>query len=515
MSDFNQEINIAWLEHRLRTAKPVDLKTIHNTSDASGTFAPLTANLRVVAPARNNMATNPRMTGAAPPSPNSPPSPPAPPPNPLNLTIPDSFNWNDMNDVATKRYPRCPKTALQTSYIMPPPNQGQCGSCWAVSSASIHGDRWCIWTQKPNVMLSSTYVMSCDKVDGNNQCEGGIPAVFGMYCETQGIPTDACWSYNWCDPTATSCDDANMPNCGNMNKKTCPGHDELPGASFSLWKAAPGSTSSMNNAQDIKEEIFLRGPVVGSYFVMADFMYAKQATSTTTNWPQTNGIYMNMNPSPYTDIKDISSASSNCMICPASGGDSCSLPTVKASQCILGGHAVAIVGYGVDAAVPGFTAPVNYWIVRNSWGNKWNVDGFFKVAWSGNYTYKGVATAINTQIALDNTITKIFNSPIQGGIPFGGVTVWDPATTQIEPCATNGPTPPPALRAGSRKFSADGALLDPNAGVSTAGSIFMIFLAIVLASLLVLATGWAISSGVSLASSKPPSCGTSKYIVSK
>ena len=38
----------------------------------------------------------------------------------------------------------------------------------------------------------------------------------------------------------------------------------------------------------------------------------------------------------------------------------------------LGGHAVKIVGFGVEGGV-------DYWLVANSWNSGWGDNGFFKI----------------------------------------------------------------------------------------------------------------------------------------
>ncbi len=40
---------------------------------------------------------------------------------------------------------------------------------------------------------------------------------------------------------------------------------------------------------------------------------------------------------------------------------------------LIGGHAVRILGWGVDKQ------GVDYWLVANSWGPEWGLDGFFKI----------------------------------------------------------------------------------------------------------------------------------------
>lgn len=45
-------------------------------------------------------------------------------------------------------------------------------------------------------------------------------------------------------------------------------------------------------------------------------------------------------------------------------------------------HLVSVVGWGVedaDGETDKFGKPVEYWIVRNSWGRAWGEDGFFRI----------------------------------------------------------------------------------------------------------------------------------------
>jgi len=41
------------------------------------------------------------------------------------------------------------------------------------------------------------------------------------------------------------------------------------------------------------------------------------------------------------------------------------------SAVALGGHAVELMGWGVDG--------VNYWLVKNSWNELWGDNGFFRI----------------------------------------------------------------------------------------------------------------------------------------
>jgi hypothetical protein len=90
------------------------------------------------------------------------------------------------------------------------------------------------------------------------------------------------------------------------------------------------------------------------------------------------------------------------------------------------GHAVMIVGWGKDNNVPGY-GPLEYWIVQNSWGDDWNDNGYFKIAFSQQLNSDGVYASkpdplnpgkfINQGIGLD-LMTQPDN--------YGGTYTWVP-----------------------------------------------------------------------------------------
>jgi cathepsin B len=85
------------------------------------------------------------------------------------------------------------------------------------------------------------------------------------------------------------------------------------------------STVKLPNPTSIQANILQYGPVEAAFTVYQDFMY------------YSSGIY------------------------------------THTSGSALGGHAVKIIGWGNENGQ-------NYWIVANSWGTSWGLDGFFKIA---------------------------------------------------------------------------------------------------------------------------------------
>ena len=81
------------------------------------------------------------------------------------------------------------------------------------------------------------------------------------------------------------------------------------------------------NEASIRQEILTNGPVVASYDVYEDFL------------SYGSGVYHHI------------------------------------SGNFVGGHAVKIIGWGVESGTP----PTPYWLVANSWNVTWGLNGFFKI----------------------------------------------------------------------------------------------------------------------------------------
>ena len=92
------------------------------------------------------------------------------------------------------------------AWLMDPPNQSLCGSCWAVSSTSAHTDRYSIANKTKTPVLSVKTAPCATMQQGADGCLGGLPSDAGCFFEQIGVPEDSCWPYSdFCSPTATAC----------------------------------------------------------------------------------------------------------------------------------------------------------------------------------------------------------------------------------------------------------------------------------------------------------------------
>ena len=203
-------------------------------------------------------------------------------------------------------------------------DQAQCGSCWAFGAAETLTDRFCIASGgKVNVTLSPQYLVSCSTF--NMGCNGGTLTVAWKSLEISGLPTLECTPYTSQSGDVASCSDL---------EKGC-----TDGSSLKKYYAESWSTMWYISANSIKKEIMTNGPVESAFTVYEDFMsYA-------------GGVYKH-----------------------TSGSE-------------LGGHAIKIIGWGVEDGQ-------EYWLVQNSWGEDWGEKGYFRMAiGDSSMDYNGVAGA--------------------------------------------------------------------------------------------------------------------------
>lgn len=191
-------------------------------------------------------------------------------------------------------------------------DQAQCGSCWAFGAAESFGDRVCIAEgKKEQVVLSTQNLVSCDY--NNYGCQGGYLNMVWDFLATVGITTDKCWGYQSGKGDVPACPDTKEHKVLKCEDQSTPVYYKVSSVAHPVTIA------------DIKAEIAANGPMETGFMVYRDFMSYK------------SGVYKHLS------------------------GD------------LLGGHAIKVLGWGVEDGQ-------NYWLAANSWGTKWGENGLFKIA---------------------------------------------------------------------------------------------------------------------------------------
>ena len=211
-------------------------------------------------------------------------------------------------------------------------DQSACGSCWAFGAVSAMSDRLCVKSgQKDQRRISSEDLLECCDSCGFG-CEGGYLYQSWSYSKSDGLVTGGLYDdKKFCKPYA-------FPPCNHHSKgpyDDCSQHDyETPECKrkcqdgyeteYKKDRIKSASIYSIRGEENIMRELFTNGSVEASFTVYEDFLLYK------------SGVYQ------------------------------------RRSGSALGGHAIKIMGYGVENGL-------KYWLGVNSWNTNWGENGTFKI----------------------------------------------------------------------------------------------------------------------------------------
>jgi len=250
--------------------------------------------------------------------------------------IPESF------DVRTN-WPEC---AAITGHVR---DQSNCGSCWAFGSTEAFNDRYCIKTGDASTLFAPEDTVSCCsgiKCGMSNGCNGGQPSGAWKFFVNTGVVSGGDWADvgqgNSCRPyTMETCahhvaPPAGMESCTDLNggneystpkcTSECESNYDV---TFNKDKHFASSSYGVKGVENMQKEMMEKGTLSVAFTVYEDFE------------AYTGGVYQHT--------------------------------TGKS----LGGHAIKMVGWGVDNGTP-------YWICTNSWNNTWGEEGTFRILRGNN-----------------------------------------------------------------------------------------------------------------------------------
>ncbi|XP_037001330.1 cathepsin B isoform X1 [Artibeus jamaicensis] len=237
-----------------------------------------------------------------------------------DIALPENFD-------AREQWPQCPT-------IKEIRDQGSCGSCWAFGAVEAISDRICILSNGlQNVEVSAEDLLTCCGFQCGEGCNGGFPSGAWNFWKKQGLVSGGLYeSHVGCRPySIPPCEhhvNGSRPPCSGEGGDT-PKCSKIcePGYSPSYKEDKHFGCDAYSVPSDEKEimaEIYKNGPVEAAFSVYSDFLMYK------------SGVYQHVT------------------------GE------------MVGGHAVRILGWGVENGTP-------YWLVGNSWNTDWGDNGFFKI----------------------------------------------------------------------------------------------------------------------------------------
>jgi C1A family cysteine protease len=276
-------------------------------------------------------------------------------------TLPSYFDWSRQSDI-TK-----------------PQNQGTCGSCWAVAASTCLSDVFVASKRITNPNVSAGYILSCYP---QQQCEGGNPFLAIRDMELHGARTSECIP-NTLPIQKCNCHKLGPAYYPEETRVICIPPDLSKFSSDqaeliqSYLNSLYGTSTNLNLSKEpisniqriIKHHIYNHGPVLTGFHVFKNFMKG--------DFRETNEIYIETQS--YQGIPGIDYK--------------------QLDQDWIGSHAVVIVGWG-EAPIQEKMVP--YWICRNSWGEAWGMNGYFRMAMYGTEPFRNRVSQFEYPSLIEN-----------------------------------------------------------------------------------------------------------------
>jgi len=192
-----------------------------------------------------------------------------------------------------------------------------CGSCWAHAATSALSDRIKIARKAawPEINISPQVIISCEQKDDG--CHGGDPMNAYDWMKNNNVTDETCSVYRARGhDNGMQC--SNITVCRNCDPhKPCFVPDE-----YFIYRVE--KYGHINGTENMMQEIYQRGPIACGIAV----------TPAMENY--TSGIFEDTTG----DLDEV--------------------------------HEISIVGFGEEDGTP-------YWLIRNSWGTHWGMQGFMKL----------------------------------------------------------------------------------------------------------------------------------------
>lgn len=268
-----------------------------------------------------------------------------------NEGVPESFDARD-------QWKQCPTIAEVR-------DQSNCGSCWAFGATEAISDRICIASggqEAPHI--SADDLLSCCSSCGFG-CEGGDPSAAWEYWVKHGLVTGSNYT------SGSGCKPYPFPPCEHHTTgRLKPCNESLQPTPKCDKRCQKNYTVSYeqdkhygrdaytveNHEKSIQKEIMTNGPVEASFDVYEDFEVYK------------SGVYQHV------------------------------------TGQYMGGHAVRMIGWGVDAEHDN----VPYWLIVNSWNQDWGEKGLFRIKRGNNEC--GIEEGISAGLPKSNRILSYFKN---------------------------------------------------------------------------------------------------------